>query len=292
MNINWHNIRLINGDQKEGFEEFVSQLARKESIPNKQRFIRKGKPDAGVECYWILNDGTEWAWQAKYFTSSLGDSQWSQLDSSVKTIIEKHKKISKYIISIPIDPPDARVKGKTSMLEKWDTHVKKWSGWANEEKLNIDFVPWWHSDLIERLQKPENNGFILFWFDKESFTDEWFKVKVETATANLGNRYTPETNFELEISKIFDGIAQNEKFKKQFYNKLDALLISLSKIRPYYKECDLANLINSLNNCCQSLNSQYESLASYENIQFEFTPISSNLEEIYDLLSKIKKRIY
>ena len=88
MNINWNNIRPINGDQKEGFEEFISQLARKENIPNKQRFIRKGKPDAGVECYWILNDSTEWAWQAKYFTSSLGDSQWNQLDSSVKTIIE------------------------------------------------------------------------------------------------------------------------------------------------------------------------------------------------------------
>jgi archaellum component FlaC/energy-coupling factor transporter ATP-binding protein EcfA2 len=120
----------------------------------------------------------------------------------------------------------------------------------------------------------------------------WFySAKVETAIANLGNRYTPEINFELEISKIFDGIAQDEKFKKQFHNKLDALLISLSKIRPNYKECDLATLNNSLNNCCQFLNSQYELLASYENIQFDFTPISSNLEEIYDLLSKIKKRI-
>jgi hypothetical protein len=121
MNINWHNIRPINGDQKEGFEELISQLARKENIPNKQRFIRKGK----------------------------------------QTIIEKHKQISKYFISIPIDPPDARVDGQTSMLEKWDTHVKKWSDWANKEKLNIDFIPWWHSDLIERLQKPENSGFIL-----------------------------------------------------------------------------------------------------------------------------------
>jgi len=291
MNINWHNIRPINGDQKEGFEELISQLARKENIPNKQRFIRKGKPDAGVECYWILSDSTEWAWQAKYFTSSLNDSQWNQLDKSVNTIIKKHKQISKYFISIPIDPPDARVDGQTSMLEKWDAHVKKWSNWASKERLNIEFIPWWHSNLIERLQKPENSGFILFWFNKESFTDEWFQVKIETATANLGNRYTPEINFELEISKIFDGIAQDEKFKKQFYNKLDALLISLNKIKPNYKDYELTNLINSLNNYCQLLNNQYESLTSYENIQFDFTPIDRNLKKIYDLLSNIEKRI-
>ncbi len=162
MNINWHNIRPINADQKEGFEELIAQLARKENIPNKHRFIRKGKPDAGVECYWILNDNTEWAWQAKYFTSSLEDNQWKQLDKSVKTIIEKHKQIRKYFISIPIDPPDARIEGQTSMLEKWDEHVRKWTSWANRENINIEFIPWWNSDLIERLQKPENSGLVLF----------------------------------------------------------------------------------------------------------------------------------
>ena len=62
MNINWHNIRSINGDQKEGFEELVLQLVRKEIIPTQYKFIRKGKPDAGVECFWTLEDNTEWVW--------------------------------------------------------------------------------------------------------------------------------------------------------------------------------------------------------------------------------------
>jgi hypothetical protein len=290
MNINWHNIRPINADQKEGFEELISQLARKENIPNKHRFIRKGKPDAGVECYWILNDNTEWAWQAKYFTSSLGSSQWQQLDNSVRTIIDKHKQIRKYFISIPIDPPDAKVDDQTSMLEKWDAHVKKWSDWAKKENLNMEFIPWWHSDLIERLQKLENSGFILFWFDKESFTDEWFQREVETATMNLGNRYTP-INFELEISKIFDGIAQDEKFIKQYHDKLDDLLIKTKKVRSNYKDDTLNVFINGLNECCLILGSQFELLTLDENIQFDFNPIKNKLKEISDLFSGIESRI-
>jgi hypothetical protein len=87
MTINWNNIRPLENSQNEGFEELVCQLARNEKILNKNKFIRKGKPDAGVEFFWILDNLDEWAWQAKFFTSSLGDSQWGQLDKSVKTVI-------------------------------------------------------------------------------------------------------------------------------------------------------------------------------------------------------------
>ncbi|WP_426370270.1 hypothetical protein [Pseudocolwellia sp. HL-MZ7] len=58
MTINWNNTRPLDNSQNEGFEELVCQLARNESIPNKKEFIRKEKTDAGVECFWILdNDG-------------------------------------------------------------------------------------------------------------------------------------------------------------------------------------------------------------------------------------------
>jgi uncharacterized protein YihD (DUF1040 family) len=181
----------------------------------------------------------------------LGETQWNQLDESVKTAINKHKKLAKYIIAIPIDPPDARIDRQTSMLDNWNTHVSKWMGWATKENLSIEFVPWWHSDLIQRIQKPENAGFILFWFDVELFTDEWFKTKIEIATANLGNRYTPELNFELEIAKIFDGIAQDKGFDRQLHDKFDDMLINIKKINPNYKDEDLSKLASNLQSRCQ-----------------------------------------
>ncbi len=95
MQINWKHIRTLNGAQSEGFEEFCSQLARREPMPQSARFIRKGKPDAGTECYWTLPTSDEIAWQAKYFLS-LEASQWAQLDDSVKTALEKHPKLIRY----------------------------------------------------------------------------------------------------------------------------------------------------------------------------------------------------
>lgn len=291
MNINWHNIRPINGDQKEGFEELVSQLARKEVIPNQSHYIRKGKPDAGVECFWILDDDIEWAWQAKYFTSSLGDSQWNQLDKSVKTVISKHKKVVKYIIAIPIDPSDARIDGQKSMLQKWDEHVEKWQGWAISKSLNIEFIPWWHSDFIQRFQEPENAGFTLFWFDKELFTDVWFKQKTELSIANLGNRYTPEINFELDIAKIFDGAARDNKFLKQIYEKLDDLLINIKKSIPRYEDSELSKQSNSLSHCCDFLNQEYKNIISIEDKRYDFEKLKSSINEATIILNNIENRI-
>ena len=58
LNLDFNNIRSINGSLNDGFEEFVCQLARREDISHSIKFVRNGKPDGGVECYWILEDGS------------------------------------------------------------------------------------------------------------------------------------------------------------------------------------------------------------------------------------------
>ena len=89
LNIDFNNIRSINGSANEGFEEFVCQLARREEIPCTKTFVHKGKPDGGVECYWTLEDGSIVAWQAKYFCKAFDDSQYQQIDRSVKEALAK-----------------------------------------------------------------------------------------------------------------------------------------------------------------------------------------------------------
>lgn len=224
--MDWHTIRPINGNIQHGFEEFVSQLAKREIVPSDAQFIRNGTPDAGCECYCILTDNTEFAWQAKYFTSSLGDSQFQQIESSINTVMEKHPKLVKYYIAIPLDPPDGRDKKKKSMRGKWNTYLKKWQ----QLYPQVEFISWWSSDMISMLQKPENVSFLTFWFNKEIFTLEWFNRKVEEAILDLGVRYTPEINVELDICKIFDGIAADDRLKKRYEEKLDELLKKIAKL--------------------------------------------------------------
>lgn len=228
MAINWHNIRPLEHSQNEGFEELVCQLARNENIPNKKKFVRKGKPDAGVECYWILENDDEWAWQAKYFTASLGDSQWTQLDKSVETVLDKHPNLTKYYVAIPNDPPDARLSGQNSMLDKWNERVEKWEGWASNKGLSVTFVAWWGSDLINRLSKLENQGLTYFWFNQEEFTDSWLTNNTEQSIADLGKRYTPnfheDLSVKLDISKTFVGLSRGKQLKNDVEFAFDDLL--------------------------------------------------------------------
>ena len=118
MGLDWKAINPLNVSRSAGFEELCAQLARAGS-PGRAKFIRKGSPDAGVECFCVMPDGSEWGWQAKYF-DSLGPSQWSQLDESVKTALDKHSSLVRYYICTPLDRPDSRVHNQKSALEKVD----------------------------------------------------------------------------------------------------------------------------------------------------------------------------
>ena len=93
MNLDWNAIRPLSGSQSKGFEELCAQLARLET-PSDARFVRKGTPDAGVECFCKLQDDSEWGWQAKYFATSLTSVQWRELDHSVKRALDIDIQIS------------------------------------------------------------------------------------------------------------------------------------------------------------------------------------------------------
>ena len=103
--LDFTRIRSFDGSKDGGFEELVCQLAHLNKPEKGKLFVRKDGAggDAGVECYWILEDGSEYAWQAKYFTERLENSEWSQIDNSVQTALNKHPNLTKYYISVPRD---------------------------------------------------------------------------------------------------------------------------------------------------------------------------------------------
>lgn len=213
QNLDWNNIRPIKNSQKEGFEELVCQLAKNDNYENAKSFVRKGSPDAGVECFWILNNDNEICYQAKFFTSPLTPTQWGEIDESVKTAINKHPNLITYIVSIPQDRADARVQGKKSFLDKWNDSVVKWKKWAEEKNKEIEFVYEGSSELLSKLTKPENIGKRLFWFNQDEYSDEWFYKHNKSKIEDLGARYSPEVNVDLDIKYIFDGLYLNKKFK-------------------------------------------------------------------------------
>ena len=205
--IEWNNLRAWEGSQQLAFEELCCQLASSEN----PRSTRKGTPDAGVECYWQSANGDEYAWQAKFFLSP-SQVDWSQLDKSVKTAIEKHPRLVRYTVCLPIDRPDARQDNKRSMMDRWNEHVEKWQKWAQEQGRTTEFDYWGNHEIFMFLSQEKHSGRYFFWFHKDYFSNDWFKKRTEVAIAGAGERYLPELNVELAISDLFAGLGRTDDF--------------------------------------------------------------------------------
>lgn len=208
--LDWQNIRPLNGGREKGFEELCAQLARAE-IPADGAFVRKGTPDAGVECYAVFPDNSEWCWQSKYF-DSLGDSQWSQIDKSVNTALKKHPKLVKYFVCVPLDRPDGRVEDTRSAKDKWDEHVQKWQKSAKKLGMSVEFVYWGSHELLHRLSHPDHVGKVRFWFNARAFDKGWFKARLDEAIQTAGPRYTPAVHVDLPIARNFEAFGRTVAF--------------------------------------------------------------------------------
>ena len=210
MVLDWHTIRPLNGSVREGFEELCVQLARAVN-PTDARFFRKGTPDGGVECYTVFPDDSEWGWQAKFF-DKLEEVQLKQIDKSVKTALEKHPRLVQYFVCVPLDRSDARIEDRRSEMDRWNTHALKWTKWASERGMKVEFIYWGSSELFEILTRPEHIGRVRFWFDVQRFDQPWFNARLEEAIKSAGPRYTPEIHIELPIAYDFEAFGRTARF--------------------------------------------------------------------------------
>jgi hypothetical protein len=206
----WKNLRMFNGSQQGAFEELCCQLAFHE-IPEDFKFTRKGAPDAGVECFATAPNGSEWGWQAKFF-DKLGPVQWRELDQSFFTAINKHRKLVKYYVCIPIDLSDPRNDGKKSQLDRWEAIKNKWAEKAKELGKTIEIEYWGSFEIFQRLALEKHRGRIYFWFNKQVFSTDWLQKQLDLAIDAAGPRYTSALNIKLPIAKVFDGLGRTPEF--------------------------------------------------------------------------------
>ncbi len=232
--MDFHRIRVHKGDQKTGFEEFICQLARVEKPQNASNFVRKGAGgDGGVECYWSLEDESETGWQAKYFLTTLGNSEFRQIEESFKTTIEKHPKLTIYVVAIPRDLSDSRAKrkGKPVVTERdrWNAQKRKLEDYAEEHGRAVVIEEWFESELLSKLNidSPEHRGMQIYWFQKDILTIECFENIYKRNKDSLGERYTPSDHVELKISQNLSSHALDKNFTSDLQSKLSSLIKTL-----------------------------------------------------------------
>lgn len=277
MSINWQHIKPYNNSQNNAFEELICQLAREEPIANKKEFYRLAAPDGGVEAYCVLETGEEYGWQAKYFFT-MENSQWSQLKKSFETALKTHPKLIKYYICVPLDRQDPR-DGKKWFMDKWREKTQKWTESAKSQGREITFEYWGSSELIHRLSEEKHVGRRRFWFATEEFSVNWFQSHIENSIKNLGPRYTPELNFELDIAKHFDVLSRNERFRDFFKNEIHTFLINFNKLdREFLNQDSIKKFIDLLTRQV-SISQQSELLS------FDLDAINENCRSIEESLT-------
>jgi hypothetical protein len=309
VDINFSNIRQFEGSQQKGFEELVCQLAHLESPENANYFVRKegSGGDAGVECYWKLNDGSEHAWQAKYFLDNLSDGQWNQINKSVKTALNKHPKITKYYISLPKDRTDSRkvINGTPSKseLDKWKDHVKKWKKIAEEKEMNVEFIFWGKHDLCLKLQQDtfEYAGRALYWFS-EPFLNTGSLIKIaEKSKELLGERFTADPNIKLHIAEKFDCIGLTKRWEEKFKKHFDFCLDIKKEYKHLYdiyietyENLPIINLLKEdIEKLEQELNTAIKTKEYLKNINLIknlVTNINENIRALNKLLSDAENK--
>ena len=62
-------------------------------------------------------------------------------------------------------------------------------------------------------------------------TEEWFVSQNRVQIKNLGDRYLPDLNVELNIKNVFDALGRNESFYRLLIEKTDKVLIELKDLQ-------------------------------------------------------------
>lgn len=210
--------RIIAGvaGQRETFEELVCQIAKRVPPNGSAEFrrIHGAGGDGGVEAVWLLKNGEEVGYQAKYYVTSAG-IDWAAIDNSVDTALSTHPAMSTMHIAIACSltgPTKRRTKAGAPTANgwsEWDTHKAKWTANAAALGRSVEFVPWTAADLEELLTRPEAMGLSDYWFGAIELTSERLAAECQRTVDALEERYHPEDHVDVSTRSVFDGLLHN-----------------------------------------------------------------------------------
>lgn len=181
--------------------------------------------DGGVEAYWVLRDGREIGYQAK-FHRRVGDIDWSALDNSIKTALSNHPKLFRIIVAMPCDLTDVKNGRGKSAREKWNDRVAIWRGWAGPRDISFDFQG---ETQIERLlASPSAAGLSEYWFAETTLSDLWFREQFANTVAALDERYHPEDHVDVQTSDLFAALRGSNKWRQKYVDLVAKIAASTS----------------------------------------------------------------
>lgn len=203
--INFREIRPLNGDQREGFEELSVSLFRAQ-YGKLVRRVNGAGGDGGVEAYVNHSEIGLVGLQAKYFIDTLTDHQFRQLKKSIKSAVTNHPELKLYIVTVPQNRTPARNR-------HWDTLVEE----TKEAYPDLTLEWCGASELIELLTTVEHAARRAYWFETPRFDHKWVTGHSLASIGSLDTRYTPARHVDVEAGEALSAFANNIDFTDKYY---------------------------------------------------------------------------
>jgi len=231
--IRFLDVRTLDGKQSQGFEELCVQLLPwlvAEPIERVVRVNGRGG-DGGVEAIAHASSGLYVGLQTKFF-NSLGRPQWSQVDKSVKTAIDKHPELTRYLVCVPLDRTPAQIKN-------WDGRVVAWR--KLKPMLSVEWVG--SSELFGHLLKPEARHLKTYWFSCPEFSLDWVATQTRMAIRQLHDRYTPQLHQTTVAEERLEFLIASPKTRAAHRKQCSELVIAWNLfLRSYLSEIKKMNV--------------------------------------------------
>lgn len=241
--MNWTKFQTYGLAPDKAFEALCNQLfenwCKKEYSSSLTSFtvVNGAGGDGGVESYAQLSDGTMIGLQAKWFMSSISDSQFTQIKSSIITAITVRPQITRYIVCIPRDLSSQTQKKKNTEDQGWKTLVASIK--ASCPELSVEL--WTDFRLTQELQNAETAGIHRYWFLNSELSQECFSFALEKAKSSwLSTKYVPDLNVYGEITQTISSFVGDYHEKEELINAF-SMYASLGKAY-----CDAAEKLISI----------------------------------------------
>lgn len=215
--IDFFQIRAFQDSQNKGFEELCVQLFRT-SFPARTQFYRVDDAggDGGVEDIALLPNDRKVGLQAKYF-NRLRQSQWSQINRSVKTALYAHRSdLMEYRIVCPCN--------RSKNSKTWENYCRKWQAYAHKHGYTneVRFIWLGDTELRDELTNQIHHDKVFYWFGCKQFSDEWLRDKFDDSQKLLDTRYTPAHHVRTESEQKLDAFFLAERFRQTFWKRIRA----------------------------------------------------------------------
>ncbi len=282
--MDFNNFKTYSDSPQNAFETFCTQLFERylrRKYNNdliKFRVVNGAGGDGGIEAYGELQNGDLIAVQAKWFLSSMQDSQIRQIEKSVRTAMNHRKNIVEYFICVPRSLASIKTgKGKVPVENTEEKRIDDLNTKIEKDFPNTTFTWWFEQDMQNELLESDNEGMNKFWFERDIITHNQLVQQFEMEKAAwIYKRYIPELHGHGVIQEHIEEVLYSRSYRKNLLNRVERATKSLQ---------DTTTLITRFTATLEKSNNMLPELYSIQSI------VDHNLGELLPIVTAIQEGV-